>query len=428
MTIALLAAAPVQAAPELLPDLVAEPPAYPTPVQVERLADGQNHLLVRFDGWIHNIGAGPLEIRGSQPVNGDMKVTAQRIYRTDSSFRDDTSRHPPLHFENTDGHRHWHLAGAARYTLWDEAGGARLAPAAKVGFCLLDSEHVDGFGPSSKVYSRSATGYCAEGQPNISSVYQGISRGWRDYYPGDFPFQWVDVSDVVPGRYRLGGEVDPDNFVLESNEANNGPALGPPIVTVPGYAASPVTAAGTQPQTISLSGLNYGARGSPVFRIESAPGNGTLSATAGATLPAPQVTYTPRRGFAGNDTFVFSVRDSSSPFPIHASAAAVTVTVPSTASRKGRPGLLTNLRFRRHGRFLRVRARAKRSGVLRIVIKKHKRRLGSCRIRVRAERRFTCRIKLRRHASLTRARAVVSLNVNGKRAAVASYRVPRRLR
>ena len=428
MMIALLAPAPVHAAPEILPDLVAEPPAYPTPVQVERLADGQSHLLVHFDGWIHNIGPGPLEIRGSQPVNGAMQVTAQRIYRTDSSFRDDTSRHPPLQFESTDGHRHWHLKGAARYSLWDEGGGVRVAPSAKVGFCLLDSEHVDGFGPSSKVYSRPGTGYCAEGQPNAASVYQGISRGWRDYYPGDLPFQWIDVSDVVPGRYRLGGEVDPDNFVAESNESNNGPAIGPLSVTVPGYAASPVTAVGMPSVTVPLGALSYGSPGSPVFRIVSAPAHGTLGAAPGAVLPTPQVSYTPQSGFAGSDTFIYSVRDSASPYPVHSSTAAVTVTVPGSASRRSRPALLAGLRFRRHGRILRIRARAKRSGVLRIVVKKGKRRLGSCRVRVRAERRFTCRVKLRRHASLVRARAIASLSVDGKRAAVASYRVPRRLR
>jgi hypothetical protein len=87
--------------------------------------------------------------------------------------------------------------------------------------------------------------------------------------------------------------------------------------------------------------------------------------------------------------------------------------------------LLTGLRFRRHGRFLRVRARATRSGVLRIHVKKGKRRLGSCRKRVRSGRRFTCRIKLRRHASLIRARAIVTLSVNGKRIAVDRYRVRR---
>jgi hypothetical protein len=221
--------------------------------------------------------------------------------------------------------------------------------------------------------------------------------------------------------------VDPDNFVLERNEANNGPALASSIVTVPGYVASPVTAAGSGPQTIALTAQPYGRPGAPVFAIESAPAQGTLSVPAGAALAVPQVVYTPRPGFAGNDTFTYSARDSSSPFPLRARAALVTVTVPPTASSSSRLRLLAGLRFRRHGRFLRVRARATRSGALRILIKKGKRRLGSCRKRVRSGRRFTCRIKLRRHASLVRARAIVSLTVNGKRAERATYSVPRRL-
>jgi hypothetical protein len=417
-----LAAPTAQAATDLLPDLVPEPPAYPQQVRAERLADGRDHLLVRFDGWIHNVGAGPVEIRGSQPVGGEMTVTAQRIHRTDSSFRDDTSRHPQLHYENTDGHRHWHLRAAARYSLWNESATAQVAPSAKVGFCLLDSEHVDGFGPSAKVYTRTATQYCGEGQPNVAAVFEGISRGWRDYYPGDFPFQWVDVSDVAPGRYRLGAEVDPENFVLEGNDANNGPALGPAAVTVPGWVASPVTVTGPLPQVITLPARPYGGQGPPVFRIESAPSHGMLGALAGS-----QVTYTPGPGFAGNDSFVYSVRDSSSPYPLHASAGAVTVTVPSTASRHGRARLLTGLRFSRRGRFLRLRAHATRSGVLRVVVKKRKRRLGSCRKRARSGHRFSCRMKLRRHARPNGGRLVVTLLASGKASAVDTYRVPRRI-
>jgi hypothetical protein len=372
---------------------------------------------------IHNIGPGPLEIRGSQPVNGAMTVTAQRIYRTDSSFRDDHSRHPPIHFENSDGHRHWHLPGAARYSLWDETGGAQVAPASKVGFCLLDSERIDSFA-TPRVYTRSATRYCGEGQPNVAQVFQGISSGWLDYYPYDLPFQWVDVSDVAPGHYRLAAGVDPDNFVLEGNEANNGPALASSIVTVPGYVALPVTTAGRGPQTIALGAQPFGRPGPPVFAIESGPAHGTLSVVAGVPLATPQVVYTPQPGFAGKDTFTYSARDSSSAFPTLARAGVVTVTVPTT-STSGRLRLLTGLRFRRHGRFQLVRARATRSGVLRIHIKKGKRRLGSCRKRVRSGRRFTCRIRLRRHASLIRARAIVTLSVKGKRTAVDSYRVRR---
>jgi hypothetical protein len=420
----LWAAPAAYAAPDLLPDLVAEPPTSPQPLTVERLGDGRDHLLLRFDGSIHNVGPGRLEIRGSQPVNGAMTVSGQRIYGSDGSFRDDNSRHPPIHYENTDRHRHWHLKGAARYSLWDEAGTTQAAPASKVGFCLLDSERVDSFGPGSPVYTRSATQYCREGQPNAAQVFEGISAGWLDYYPFDLPFQWVDVSDVSPGRYRLASAVDPDNYVYERNEANNGPALASAIVTVPGYVALPGTIAAGGAQAIGLTAQPYGSPGPPVFAIESAPANGTLNVPAGAPLATPQVVYTPRPGFAGTDTFTYSARDSSSAFPTRARAGVVTVTVPS-ASSSGRLRLLTGLRFRRHGRFLRVRGRATRSGVLRIHVRKGKRRLGSCRRRVRSGRRFNCRIRLPRHASLIRARAIVTLSVNGMRAAVDTYRVRR---
>lgn len=419
------AAPAAHAASDLLPDLVAEPPANPQPLEVTRLGDGQDHMLLRFDGSIHNIGPGPLEIRGSQPVNGAMTVTGQRIYRTDSSFHDDNSRHPQIRFENADGHRHWHLRGAARYSLWDSTGTAEVAPASKVGFCLLDSERVNSFGPSAPVYTKSATQYCREGQANVAQVFEGISEGWLDLYTSDLPFQWVDVSDVAPGRYRLAANVDPDDFVIEGNEGNNGPALAASILTLPGYAALPVTTAGSGAQTIALTAQTYGRPGPPVFAIESAPAGGTLSVAAGAPFAVPQVIYTPRPGFAGNDTFTYSARDSSSPFPLRARAALVTVTVPAGPSSSSRPKLLTGLRFRRNGRFLRVRARATRSGVLRIVVKKGKRRLGSCRKRVRSSRRFTCRIKLRRHASLVRARAIVRLSVGGRLRAVETYRVRR---
>jgi hypothetical protein len=412
------------AATDVLPDLVAEAPANQQPLAVERLGDGRDHLLLRFDGSLHNIGPGPLEIRGSQPVNGAMTDTWQRIYRTDSGFRDERSRRPQIRFENADGHRHWHLKGAARYSLWDEAGSTEVAPASKVGFCLLDSTRVDGFASTTRVYTRSATRYCGEGAPNAAQVYEGISAGWLDYYPYDLPFQWVDVSDVSPGRYRLGTEVDPDNFVLERSEVNNGPALAAALVTVPGHLPVAVNVNGKGPQTVALSAHAHGRPGPAVFEIEALPANGTLNVPAGTPLAAPQVVYTPRPGFAGKDAFSYSARDAASPFPLGRRTAVVTVTVPAAASAAGR-SLLTGLRFRRNGRFLRVRARAQRSGLLRVVIKHGKRRLGSCRKRVRSGRLFSCRIKLRRHASLGRARAIVRLSVNGRRAASETYSVRR---
>ena len=194
------------------------------------------------------MGAGPLEIRGSNPVNGTMSVTGQRIYRDDSTFYDDRSRHPQLYFENSDSHNHWHLKGAARFSLWNEAGTAEVAPGAKVGFCLQDVERVNNFGPGSRVYSSAATEYCKQGQPNASSVFEGISPGWQDVYAAKLPFQWVNVTDMTPGRYRIAEQVDPDDFVRESNEQNNGPTLAGEVdhgARVCGIAAGAHHGAGT---------------------------------------------------------------------------------------------------------------------------------------------------------------------------------------
>ena len=203
------------------------------------LADGYSHLLIRFNGSIHNSGQGPLEIRGSNPVNGNMTVTGQRIYRQDSSFYDETSAHPQIHFEDTDGHNHWHLVGAARFSLWNQAGTAELVPASKVGFCLEDGEVVESFASPTPTYSATQIQRCKEGQPNVSSIFEGISPGWEDVYGANLPFQWIDVTDLSPGLYRLGAEMDPNDFVRESSNANNGPTLATSPVTVPGCGVVP---------------------------------------------------------------------------------------------------------------------------------------------------------------------------------------------
>ena len=60
---------------ERLPDLVADAPARPI-IQTYAHPDGTTHLLLRFDGFVHNRGVGAFEMRGSQPVGTDM--TAHR--------------------------------------------------------------------------------------------------------------------------------------------------------------------------------------------------------------------------------------------------------------------------------------------------------------------------------------------------------------
>ncbi len=137
-----LAGAATGVAPaEALPDLVSDSP---TSAVLQTYIDADpsvpRRLLLRFNGYVHNKGAGPLEMIGRSPSNGTMTQTGQRIYDTSGAFmREDTSRDPVLVYETADGHNHWHLRAAMRYALYDASKSVEVAPSQKVGFCLIDS-------------------------------------------------------------------------------------------------------------------------------------------------------------------------------------------------------------------------------------------------------------------------------------------------
>ena len=53
------------------------------------------------------------------------------------------------------------------------------------------------------------------------AVKIGISVGWGDRYGYTVAFQQIDITGLTPGRYKLFGTVDAQNYHLESNETNN---------------------------------------------------------------------------------------------------------------------------------------------------------------------------------------------------------------
>ena len=193
----------------VLPDLIADPPE--NAVLIDEAGEGGvARRLLRFDGHVHNAGAGALTIRGVGITLAGMATVEQLLQGGDPILSDAAD----MKFENTDGHNHWHLQRIARYSLWDAAGATRVAPVMKVGFCLLDSLHVSG--PAPRVYDKD----CLPQAGSPGQVTMGVSPGWRDLYARNLPFQWVDVSETLPGSYRLRSEVDPEGFVAESGGAN----------------------------------------------------------------------------------------------------------------------------------------------------------------------------------------------------------------
>jgi hypothetical protein len=306
------------------PDLVADPPgAASAPVVYD---DGAGpRLLMRFDGFVHNAGYGALEVRATRPNAASAMNVRQRVYDTSTGFADWAG--PQVLYETDDSHNHWHLKNIARYSLWNLEGTAEVAPAQKVGFCLIDSQRREATGPASQIYTEDGNRFCEQDIPTATSVTMGISAGWRDVYQRSLAFQWVDVSDVAPGSYRLRAEIDPEGRIRESNEVNPA-ALGAGAAVVPGYRATNVGVPLAQgPRQVQLAATNVGGlTQAPQFKIVTAPKHGSLDRPVGEWFAGASVQYTPAAGFSSSaDSFTFASRNPASSSPRNPPAAVATL-------------------------------------------------------------------------------------------------------
>jgi hypothetical protein len=331
----------------LLPDVVADAPDNISLGVSEETPTGESapaELLLRFNGYVHNIGPGALDFRGSrgtpdpaEPASPPMKVF-QRVYNSDGSYDEDPSK-AQMVYVNADGHHHWHLQHVAYYSLWNAQKSAEVAPAQKVGFCLEDSERIEATGPPEPVYTDSEDSpfgsreFCRQYQPEATSVFEGISEGWRDLYRSNLAFQWVDVSDVLPGEYWLRAEADPEHLIQQTG-GEKPPAYAEHSTIVPGFDAQAQSRSVEieHSLTITLSSQKWeGAEAdekpspTPSYAIVNPPTHGTLGAIA-----FNRVIYTPAKGYGGPDSFTFAARDPNSSFPENPATATVSIDTSNT--------------------------------------------------------------------------------------------------
>lgn len=299
-----------QPAGALLPDLISDPPN-PSFFKELNNADGSTQLVVTFDGYVHNIGDGPLDVLGDPQVEGAMR---QRV-KTDGEWQDVGS--PTVRFEVDDGHNHFHLIEVVEYVLWNELQGTQTAIGSKVGFCLVDSEQVTaGF---DQTYSEEGNKFCEEDNPAATELHMGISPGWRDVYDATTTLQWVDVSAVAPGRYWIGAITDPNDEIVESDEDNNGLIFSDRPISIPGYSPRGQEVeidAGSGVVELTLAASSHGTVGAATYVIEQGPAGGALDVPIGADLTSPVVRFFPGPDFSGAAEIIFSVRDASSPYPL----------------------------------------------------------------------------------------------------------------
>ncbi|KAM8940097.1 protein-lysine 6-oxidase-like [Pelodytes ibericus] len=103
-------------------------------------------------------------------------------------------------------HQHYHsMDSFSHYDLLDSVTYRKVAEGHKASFCLEDTTCDLG------VRRRYA----------CTAHTQGLSPGCYDTYHANIDCQWIDITDVLPGRYILKVSVNPNFQVLESDFTNN---------------------------------------------------------------------------------------------------------------------------------------------------------------------------------------------------------------
>jgi Lysyl oxidase len=197
----------------LLPDLAM---ARLRHIGTTRRANGQRFL--RFSTIIVNVGEGPFELRSKRSPGSPTWSAEQVLHKNAGPSQAVPVSKVKLVYEG-DGHDHWHVHDLERYELVPQPPGGQRRIGKKVGFCFFDNY---GYGlelPGAP----EGPGYGEAGCGTRSSVRlrTGLSVGWGDIYHRSLPGQYIDITGLPSGRYRLKATADHDNLFTEQDDDNN---------------------------------------------------------------------------------------------------------------------------------------------------------------------------------------------------------------
>lgn len=207
--------APAQAAAEPTPQHADLGMAHLSDLYVATTTDGRE--LLRFSAMVVNVGSGPFEIVASRLDPALSFTVSQRISHSDGSTTDIPTDAELVY--GGDGHDHWHVRDLENYELLRLDNGVKVGTGAKSGFCFFDTDpyalSLPG-APSSPQYS-----HVTCGNRDSLDVSMGLSIGWGDEYPWNLPDQYIDITSVDNGKYRLRATADQGGLFTEASESNN---------------------------------------------------------------------------------------------------------------------------------------------------------------------------------------------------------------
>jgi hypothetical protein len=207
------------------PDLITRPPSA-LHLQTGKGAAGRRLF---FSNTIGNIGDGPLELRAVNNATTGTTDAYQEVY---------TPNGPPSHKHSTSmtlvstnyagtfvfhpAHNHWHFEDFARYQLRsinpDGSTGPVIATTEKVSFCMIDTTTIDSTLP---YFGMGLSHSCGQ------TARQGVKVGMGDTYSASLPDQYIDITSIPDGTYRLLTIADPNTLarpggrLIELNDHNN---------------------------------------------------------------------------------------------------------------------------------------------------------------------------------------------------------------
>lgn len=204
----------------LLPDL---DQALPHALALERRGD---RYLLTFGSAVDNVGAGPLVVEADRSRAAARAMSARQVILGSDRSRARRELGALVRYEEAETHAHWHLHGFASYELRAARDPSRAVRARKVGFCLGDRYEADTrVRLAGEPRAAAWTGECGRGRPRLRALRQGISVGYGEDYAPFLEGQFVDVTDLAPGRYVLVHRANPLRLLVESDYGNNAASL-----------------------------------------------------------------------------------------------------------------------------------------------------------------------------------------------------------
>ena len=146
-----------------------------------------------------------------------MDTVVQRIYNNAGRWRDVLT--PGTMVFGGDGHHHWHVRDLQQSELFRLSDGVFLARSDKRGFCFWDNVRYRLSLPGAPQSPVTAESGC--GNSGSLTATMGLSIGWGDIYPASLPDQFIDITGLADGRYRLVVTADPSGWFAETNKNNN---------------------------------------------------------------------------------------------------------------------------------------------------------------------------------------------------------------